>query len=298
MPDIFSISYDALYIIVGVISAIVRASGVTIETGSTGLLYTIGEVDRPLPLLFRPFAAAMRAVGILKGERNPVLQPGFHPLIPFLQRVRRVPTRQRTMDLPAQRVATFEGYVFHADANIVFRITDVRKALITVDDLLRGMNQMLTLGVQEVLRSASLADLQSGVGLDEALAENLAEKVAVWGVVIEGAGFPTITPSPRTLRITQARQNAMERERRVQQLMAGDRLTENSSGRGLSLTSALGAVGTRRVFRTKARAGRHAASRHRQYLRVRASLERKSWTGAAIDRALRALRKSPSGIRP
>ncbi len=293
--DIFSIGYDALYIIIGVVSAIVRASGVTIETGYTGLLYTLGEVDRPLPWVFRPFAALMRRLGILKGDRTPVLEPGFHPLIPFLQRVKRVPTRQRTMDLPAQRVATFEGYVFHADANIVFRITDVRKALITVDDLLRGMNQMLTLGVQEVLREASVRDLQSGVGLDEALAENLAEKVAVWGVVIEGAGFPTITPSPRTLRITQARQNAMERERRVAQLMASDpgggSLTTSSSGGGLSMASALGAVGTRRIFRTKARARRHGAFRHRQHLRLRAKLEQKSWTGAAIDRAMRALRK-------
>ncbi len=196
--DIFSIGYDALYIIVGVISAIVRASGVTIESGYTGLLYTLGEVDRPLPIVFRPFAALLRLLGVLKGERGPILEPGFHPLIPFLQRVRKVPTRQRTMDLPAQRVATFEGYVFHADANIVFRIVDVRKALIVVDHLVRGMKQMLTLGVQEVLREASLRDLQSGVGLDEKLMENLAKKVEVWGVTIEGAGFPTITPSPRT----------------------------------------------------------------------------------------------------
>ncbi|QDV06374.1 SPFH domain / Band 7 family protein [Planctomycetes bacterium Poly30] len=282
--DIFSIGYDALYIILGVISAIVRASGVTIESGYTGLCYTLGEVDRPLPIVFRPFAALLRQLGVLKGERSAVLEPGFHPLIPFLQRVRRVPTRQRTMDLPAQRVATFEGYVFHADANIVFRIVDVRKALIVVDNLLRGMNQMLTLGVQEVLREATLRDLQSGVGLDEKLARNLAEKVEVWGVVIEGAGFPTITPSPRTLRITQARQNAMERARRVDQLMGA------AESPRLSMASALGAVGTRRVFRTKIRARRHGVARHRQDLRVRASLERKGWTGAAIDRVLKAMR--------
>lgn len=296
--DIFSLSYDALYIIVGVISAIVRASGVTIESGTTGLCYTLGEIDRPLPVVFRPFAALLRQLGVLRGERNAVLEPGFHPLIPFLQRVRRVPTRQRTMDLPAQRVATFEGYVFHADANIVFRIVDVRKALITVDNLIRGMNQMLTLGVQEVLREATVRELQSGVGLDEKLAKNLAEKVEVWGVVIEGAGFPTITPSPRTLRITQARQNAMERARRVAQLMGTlegtDGVASGAPGAGsqprLSLASALGAVGTRRVFRTKIRARRHGVARHRQNLRVRAKLERKGWTGAAIDRVLKAIR--------
>lgn len=289
--DIFSLGFDALYIIVGVISTIVRASGVTIETGYTGLKYTLGEVDRPLPIIFRPFAAVLRKLGVLKGGGDPVLGPGFHPLLPFLQRVRRVPTRQRTMDLPAQRVATLEGYVFHADANIVFRIVDVRQALVVVDDLLRGMNQMLTLGVQEVLREANLRELQSGAGLDEKLAENLARKVRVWGVVIEGAGFPTITPSPRTLRITQARQNAMERERRIEQLTSPS-ANGGVSDRRLSPASALGAVGTRRVFRTKARSRRALAVRHRQSLRVRARLEAKGWTGAAIQRVMRGLRKS------
>ncbi|MEM8710823.1 MAG: SPFH domain-containing protein [Planctomycetota bacterium] len=289
--DIFSLSYDALYIIIGVISTIVRASGVTIESGYTGLLYTLGEIDRPPPLPFRPFAFALRQAGVLKKDRSSVLEPGFHPLIPFLQRVRKVPTRQRTMDLPAQRVATFEGYVFHADANIVYRIVDVRRALIRVDDLIEGMNQMLTLGVQEVLREASVRELQSGLGLDEKLAANLADKVEPWGVTVERAGFPTITPSPRTLRITQARQNAMERERRMHQLMDPELLSSAAGGRALSLPSALGAVGTRRVFRTKARARRHEAVRHRRQLRVRAQLERKSWTGAAIDRALRAIGK-------
>ncbi len=292
--DIFSLGFDALYLIIGVVSAIVRASGVTIETGYTGLKYTLGEVDRPLPWVFRPFAAVLRKVGVLKGDGNPVLEPGFHPLLPFLQRVRRVPTRQRTMDLPAQRVATNEGYVFHADANIVFRIVDVRKALIVVDDLVRGMNQMLTLGVQEVLREADLKDLQSGVGQENELAEklalNLAEKVRVWGVVVEGAGFPTITPSPRTLRITQARQNAMERALRVEQLTSPS-ANPTATDRPLSVASALGAVGTRRVFRTKARSGRAAAIRHRQSLRVHAKLEAKGWTGAAIHRVMRGLGK-------
>lgn len=288
--DIFSLGFDALYLIIGVVSTIVRASGVTIESGYTGLKYTLGEVDRPLPWIFRPANMLLRSLGILKGDGSSVLEPGFHPLLPFLQRVRKVPTRQRTMDLPAQRVATLEGYVFHADANIVFRIVDVRRALIIVDDLLRGMNQMLTLGVQEVLREASLTELQSGAGLDEKLAANLAEKVRVWGVVIEGAGFPTITPSPQTLRITQARQNAMERERRVRQLTS-PLDGAGAAGRPLSVASAMGAVGTRRVFRTKARSGRAAAVRHRQTLRVRARLEAKGWTGAAIHRVMRGMRK-------
>ncbi len=286
MPDPFGISFDVVYIVGGTILAIIRASGVTIESGHTGLLYTLGRTDREVPLPLRPAAAVLRQFGPLKGVPRTLLEPGFHPLIPFIQRVRRVPTRQRTMDLPAQRVATFEGYVFQADANIVFRVVDVKRALIQVDDLLEGMRQMLTLGVQDVLREAPVRELQSGTGLDEKLRANLEARVAVWGVAVERAGFPTITPSPRTLRITQLRQNAIERERRAAALMR----TGSSGLAGVSSPSALGLVGTRRVFRTKARARRIAAHWHRQKLRQQAALERRGWTGAAIQRGLRGLR--------
>ncbi|MEM6674474.1 MAG: SPFH domain-containing protein [Planctomycetota bacterium] len=285
MPDIFSLGAEALYLIFIAVATVFKASGVTVESGTTGLLYTVGRIDRPVPALFRPLLPLIRQLPWLEGVPRTVLEPGFHPMIPFLQRARRVPTRSRTLDLGAQRVATFEGYVFVADANVVYRIVDVPKALIMVDDLVEGMHQMLMLGVQEVLRSASIRELQSGIGLDEKLRANLEEKVTVWGVVIERAGFPTITPSPRTLRITQLRERVQERERRALALTRGE-----DGGPQLSMPSALGAVGTRRVFRTKARAKRQRAARHRRELRLRARLELRGWTGAAIGRVLRRAR--------
>ncbi len=286
MFDFFSLSTDVLYVIAITISAIVKASGVTVRTGTTGLLYTVGRIDRPIPLIFRPIIGAIQKAGKLKGLPRGELKPGFHPLIPFLQRARRVPTRSRTMDLPAQKVATFEGYVFIADANIVFRIVDIRRALIMVDDLLRGMEQMLTLGVQEVLREARVAELQSGEGLDEKLRQNLEDKLRVWGVTVERAGFPSISPSPRTLRITQLRETVLERGRRVEQLQDAV-----GGAHRLSTTSALGAIGTRRVFRTKARAKRRFVYQRSRALKIRAALERRGLTGGAIDRALRSLRR-------
>lgn len=284
MPDIFSISAEVLYVVIGVVSAIVKASGVTVQSGTTGLLYTVGRTDRKIPLVLRPLLAALQAGGKLTSLPRRVLGPGFHPLVPFLQRVRKVPTRSRTLDLPAQKVATFEGYVFIADANLVFRIVDIRKALIQVDDLLRGMEQMLTLGVQEVLRAATIKELQSGEGLDERLRTNLEQRVAVWGVAVERAGFPTITPSPRTLRITQLRQKVEERLRRV------ETLKELSDERPLSTASALATIGSKKVFRTKTRARRRALAMRGRDLRIRTQLQRRGHGGSAIDRAIDALR--------
>ena len=122
-------SDEFVYVATVLIAAIVRAVGVTVHTGQHALRFSFGRAGK-------------------------VLEPGFHLLVPFLQVVRKIPTRSRTLNLPSQRVTNFEGLVYQVDANLVYRVVDVRKALIQIDDLVKGMLEMLGLGVQEVVRRA------------------------------------------------------------------------------------------------------------------------------------------------
>src|SRR3954466_5387539 len=64
-----------------VLFALLRTLGTTVQTGQAGVLFSFGRARR-------------------------VLEPGFHPLIPFLQRVRQIPIRSVTLDLHKQRVTT------------------------------------------------------------------------------------------------------------------------------------------------------------------------------------------------
>ncbi|MEL6431009.1 MAG: SPFH domain-containing protein [Planctomycetota bacterium] len=264
MPDLFGLSTEVLYLVFAAVMAVVKATNVTVRSGMTGLKFTLGRVSP-----------------------RPPLGPGLHFLVPFVQRVRQVPTRSRTLDLPAQRVATHEGYVYVADANLVFRITDVERALIQVDDLLSAMERMLTLGVQEVLREATFQEIKALEGLDEALHANLEEKLEPWGVTVERVGFPSISPSKRTVRITQLQEGVLERARQhrvLRSAAAGAERGAAGASRPLGPSSALGAIGTRRVFRTKARARRPAARALRRSLRLRAALERMGFGGSEIAR--------------
>ena len=95
------------YLIAIVTATVVRAMGVTIKSGETALLFSFGRARKEL-------------------------QPGFHLLIPFLQVARKMPSRSRTLDLPSQRVVTNEGLVYHVDANLVYRIVDVHKAVVEI----------------------------------------------------------------------------------------------------------------------------------------------------------------------
>jgi hypothetical protein len=134
---------ELFYAAAAVVWSVVRAMGKTVESGQTGLQFSFGRAVR-------------------------VVEPGFHPLIPFLQVIRVLPTRSRTLDLAAQRVVTDEGLVYEADANLVYRVVDVRRALIELE-----------------------------------LSRRMAVRLEPWGVAVERAGFPSLRPSPATLRVTQ-----------------------------------------------------------------------------------------------
>jgi len=243
---------DLTLIVAASVFGVVRAMGVTVESGWTGLQFTFGRARRELA-------------------------PGFHWLIPFAQSARKVPTRSRTMDLPVQRVTTHDGLVYLVDANLVFRITDVRRALIQVDDLERGMRQVLGLAVQNIVRSASGAECNTSGALDGRLVEALERRLEVWGVTVESAGFPSIRPSPRTLRITQLERTVTER--REQWLRMRGALGESAG--------ALGLVGTKRIPRPRARALRRYLRVHRRMLALARALQARGWNGAEIKRAER-----------
>ena len=253
---------EILLVVVGAVAAIVRAMGVTVESGQTGLLFSFGRAKR-------------------------TLDPGFHLLVPFLQRARKVPTRSRTLDLPAQRVVTFSGLVYHVDANLVWRITDVRKALIEIDDVEKGMRQMLGLGVQEVVRASDREHLMQPERLDAALKQTLSQRLAAWGVEVERAGLTSITPSKQTLRITQI--GRVTGERRTMATHLAEHLGDQR---------ALALIGTRvRPIRRHLHL-RTFERRARRVRRLRQALMRHGWMAVQIQQAALRLRaRSTTGGR-
>jgi regulator of protease activity HflC (stomatin/prohibitin superfamily) len=251
------------YIIAPVLAGLVRALGVTVESGQTALLFSFGRAGK-------------------------TLDPGFHLLVPFLQRARKVPTRSRTLDLPTQRVVTHLGLVWIANANLVYRIVDVRRALIEIDDLERGMLQMLGLGVQEILRDLRRGETGGSRDLDGALLHNLQARLEAWGVEVERAGFTSITPSPRTLRLTQLAHIVAERRSRLGEFEA----------RGVRRDWALSLMGSRVEVLKRSRALWQADRAHRRRRRLRSVLLRRGWTKVQLKQAgLRLRERITSGGR-
>lgn len=229
------------------LASLVRAMGVTVRSGEQALLFTFGRAGK-------------------------VLEPGFRPLVPFLQVVRKMPSRSRTLDLPAQRVVTLEGLVFHVDANLVYRVIDIRRAIVEIDNLEKGMLQMLGLGVQEVLRQTTRSGARETDELSARLFEVLERRLEPWGVKIEQAGFTSITPSAVTLRLTQIRRNSAERGQAMMRFEA------RAAGR----RRALGLLGSRRRYERRARRFQRLAETLQGRRRIRAELTRRGLSAADV----------------
>lgn len=241
---------DLFVILLVSLSAVGRAMFRTIDSGHEGLRFTFGRASKRLG-------------------------PGLHFFFPFLQTMRKLPSRARTLDLPAQRVVTQEGLVYQADANMVYRVVDIRKALIEVDNLEKAMLQMLGLSVQTVLRGADHNQIRDTDRLNRELHESLQTRLSPWGVQVETAGFPSIAPSAQSIRITQLDKVTRERMAAFQDLASATGST--------ALATAL--VGTRVMPVRRTRALQTMAFARRRLNRIRTVLRKRGWSPAQVRRA-------------
>jgi regulator of protease activity HflC (stomatin/prohibitin superfamily) len=173
---------------------ILRLFGTTVQTGWKGVLFSLGRVRREL-------------------------EPGFHALIPFVQRVRKIPVRSITMHLPMQRITTADGLVFDVQANLVYRIVDATRALVQIGDIRKGIEAVLLVVIQDLLRDQTRGQLQDRKAMDEEFTVRAKSKLERWGATVEQAGFMTIAPTSRTLRLTQLGLLTRERARMVRRYL-------------------------------------------------------------------------------
>lgn len=221
----------------GALYTLVRALGVTVRTGTRGLKYSFGRATR-------------------------VLEPGFHPLIPFVQVVRKLPTRERTLSLPRQRVVTADDYVFLVTVHLIYRVVEIDKALVQIDALGKGMRERLGMSVLEVVSRARRWALH-GTDVTQDLERNLQQHCTAWGVEVIRAEFTTISPSPKTQRITQLELRTRERARSLSLFVE----------RGCSLAEALALLGSARFPRTRRSLAIEREWRARQRRTIRRKLD-------------------------
>lgn len=89
--------------------------------------------------------AAIFHLGVLTGMEK---RPGCHFVVPFGMEVKKVGVKQRTMDLPNQKVADGKGNPVMVSAILNYRIVNAKRAILNVD----SADNYLRVNAQAVLK--------------------------------------------------------------------------------------------------------------------------------------------------
>ncbi|MFT5732827.1 MAG: regulator of protease activity HflC (stomatin/prohibitin superfamily) [Planctomycetota bacterium] len=162
------------------------------------------------------------------GRARAVVGPGIHFKWPLLQTFKVEETKHTTLDLEPQVIQLDDDLVYEVDAKVVYKIVNLRKAIIEIDDLVTGLQNRVVIAVQSVVARRTRATVTDVDGMCDAIRKELEPVEDTWGVRILKFGFSNISPSPTTLEITQLELLTHEKRRLYAELRESG-LTEEAS---------------------------------------------------------------------
>ncbi|HYE13838.1 MAG TPA: SPFH domain-containing protein [Pyrinomonadaceae bacterium] len=166
------------------------------------------------------------------GRFSRVADSGLNVIVPFLDKPRGVywtnvrpgltsiDLREQYIDLPPQPVITRDNVTIHVDSVVYWQITDPKKAVYEVADLIGGIVQLTITGMRAVMGDMDLDHtLSSRDQINNRLRIILDEATDKWGVKVTRVDVKNITP-PEDVRVTMEKQMTAERNRRALVLQA------------------------------------------------------------------------------
>ncbi|VAV88641.1 Protein QmcA (possibly involved in integral membrane quality control) [hydrothermal vent metagenome] len=159
------------------------------------------------------------------GKYTKTLQPGFHFLIPMVDKVGyKMNVRERVVDIPNQEVITKDNAMVSVDAVVFVQVMDAARAAYEVDSLDFSIINLCLTNIRTVVGSMDLDEVLSRRDEINAMLLGVIDKATnPWGVKVTRIEIRDLTPPP-DITNAMAKQMKAEREKRADILTAeGDR---------------------------------------------------------------------------
>jgi regulator of protease activity HflC (stomatin/prohibitin superfamily) len=149
-----------------------------------------------------------------------VREPGLRLIIPFVDRMTRIPVQTVVMDVPAQGAITRDNVTLSVDAVVYFRVTDPAKAVVNVENYLGAVSQVAQTSLRSVIGRADLDTMLSDrEQVNAELRAVIDTPTEDWGVSVDRVEIKDIA-LPEGMRRSMSRQAEAERDRRARVITA------------------------------------------------------------------------------
>ena len=160
----------------------------------------------------------MRAAYVIErlGKFRAVLQPGFHLLIPFFDRIAyRHEMREQVIDVPSQSCITRDNMQVAVDGLVYLKVIDAARASYGIEDYrVASVNLAQTTMRSEIGKLALSETFSERDALNETIVREIDKASDSWGVKMLRYEIRNITPSPGVIH-TLEKQMEAEREKRA-----------------------------------------------------------------------------------
>jgi regulator of protease activity HflC (stomatin/prohibitin superfamily) len=149
------------------------------------------------------------------GRYRKTVGPGFHMIVPFIEKMKKVDMREQVVDVPPQEVITKDNVVVTVDAVVYYQATDPVKLKYNVSNFILAATKLAQTNLRNVIGDMDLdSALTSRETINTELRQILDEATDVWGTRVVRVEIQRIDPP---VDVTQAmhRQMKAERERRA-----------------------------------------------------------------------------------
>ena len=171
-------------------------------------------------LVLRTFVVVpMREAVVVErlGKFRVVLQPGFHFLIPFADRIAyRHETREQVIDIPSQACITRDNIQVEVDGLVYLQVLDPNQASYGIEDYRRaGINLAQTTMRAEIGKLTLGQSFYERESLNETIVQEIDKASNPWGIKVLRYELRNITPSANVVH-TLEKQMEAEREKRAE----------------------------------------------------------------------------------
>jgi len=155
------------------------------------------------------------------GNFKGILQPGFHIVIPFIDRIAyKHDIREQVIDIPSQSCITKDNIRVDVDGLVYLKVMDARRASYGIGDYIRASINLAQTTMRSEIGKLTLSEtFAERDNLNESIVTEIDKASDPWGVKVIGYEVKNISPS-RGVVHTLEKQMEAERQRRADVILA------------------------------------------------------------------------------